>query len=78
MPVVVSWSPGVLHPVRPWTVASQNGFMIQLIVGLEKTSAMIMPTMMARAALTTRLRSSRRWSIRGIRPSGLACCLERT
>ena len=77
MPVTVSWSPIVLHPVWPLTEASQNGRMIQWIVGLEKHSAMIMPTMMARAALTTRLRSSRRWSIRGIRPSGLACCLER-
>ena len=77
MPVTVSWSPNPLQPVLPLIVASQNGRMIQWIVGLEKQSAMIMPTIMASAALTTRLRSSRRWSIRGIRPSGLACCLER-
>ena len=37
-----------------------------------------MPAPRASALLTTRLRSSRMWSISGMRPSGFCCRWERT
>ena len=77
-PVIASLSPTCLHPVMPLIVASQKGRATRLSSGLEKHSATIIPAIMKIATLMMRLRSSRRWSIRGMRPSGLARRCERT
>src|SRR5215831_21039651 len=45
---------------------------------LKKMNPTVIPAARERAILTTRLRSSRRWSMSGIRPSGLCCRRERT
>src|SRR5215470_19172358 len=46
--------------------------------GPKKTNPAVIPATRASAILTTRLRSSRKWSMSGIRPSGFCCRRERT